>query len=94
MTTETKIENTAASYADLLKARGDVPVTVLRHVHSQLGALLALIDTMDVDFEIEPAPSEAEQAIAAALRAKYPDFKDKTDAEVLDYFGVQIGEKK
>jgi len=56
--------------------------------------LLALIDTMDVDFEIEPAPSEAEQAIAAALRAKYPDFKDKTDAEVLDYFGVQIGEKK
>ena len=67
---------------------------MLRHVHAQLGALLALIDTMDVDFEIEPAPSEAEQAIAAALRAKYPDFKDKTDAEVLDYFGVQIGEKK
>ena len=92
MTTETKIENTAASYADLLKARGDVPVTVLRHVHAQLGALLALIDTMDVDFEIEPAPSEAEQAIAR--RAKYPDFKDKTDAEVLDYFGVQVGEKK
>ena len=91
MTTETKTENTAASYADLLKARGDVPVTVLRHVHAQLGALLALIDTMDVDFEIEPAPSEAEQAIAAALRAKYLYFNYTPYAYVLYFLGLIIG---
>jgi len=30
-------------------------------------------------------------AIANALRARYPDFADKSDAEVLAYFNVQVG---
>ena len=88
---EQQVTNTPEGYADLLKARGDVPITILRNVYGQIGALLDLVDTMDVDFEIKPAPSEAETAIAAALRAKYPDFKDKSDAEVLAYFNVKIG---
>lgn len=88
---ENKIENTPESYADLLKARGDVPIAVLRKVHEQIGSLLALVDTMDATFELPPAPTEAETAIANALRAKYPAFAGKSDHEVLAYFNVSVG---
>lgn len=37
---ENKIENTPESYADLLKARGDVPIAALRKVHEQMVACL------------------------------------------------------
>lgn len=90
MTTE-QVTNTPESFADLLKARGDVPITVLRSVRDQIDGLLQLVDTMDEAFDLPPAPTEAEVAIAAALRAKYPDFKDKTDREVLAYFNVKVG---
>lgn len=83
-------ENTPETYADLLKARGDVPISVIRQLHARLGDLLTLVDTVDEVFEIPPAPTKAEAAIAAALRARYPDFKDQSDAEVLAYFGVKV----
>lgn len=82
--------NTPETFADLLKARGDIPIAVLRQVYEQIGALLQMVDTIDTDAGLTPAPSEAEQAIANALRARYPDFKDKSDAEVLEYFGVKL----
>lgn len=83
--------NTPETYADLLKARGDVPISVLRQLKSQIDSLLALVDTLDVDMQLTPAPDDATVAIANALRARYPDFADKSDAEVLAYFNVQVG---
>lgn len=83
--------NTPETYADLLKARGDVPISVLRQLKVQIDSLLALVDTLDVDMQLTPAPDDATVAIANALRARYPDFADKSDAEVLDYFNVQVG---
>ena len=83
--------NTPETYADLLKARGDVPITVLRQLKVQIDSLLALVDTLDVDMQLTPAPDDATVAIANALRARYPDFADKSDAEVLSYFNVQVG---
>lgn len=93
--------NTPETYADLLKARGDVPISVLRSMREQLDNLLSAIDTMDKVFEVPPAPTKAETAIAAAIRAKYPvlpaddgaerDSSSMSDAEVLAYFGVQVG---
>ena len=83
--------NTPETYADLLKARGDVPITVLRQLKVQIDSLLALVDTLDVDMQLTPAPDDATVAIANALRARYPDFADKSDAEVLAYFNVQVG---
>lgn len=87
-----KVVNTPETYADLLKARGDVPISVLRSVYEQIGGLLALVDTMDESFEIAPAPTEAETAIANALRARYPDFAGRSDKEVLAYFNVKVGD--
>lgn len=83
--------NTPETYADLLKARGDVPIAVLRQLKAQIDSLLALVDTLDVDMQLTPAPDDATAAIANALRARYPDFADKSDAEVLAYFNVQVG---
>lgn len=84
-------ENTPETYADLLKARGDIPISVLRQVYEQLGGLIELLDTMDEAFDLPAAPTDAEIAIANALRAKYPDFADKTDKEILEYFNVKVG---
>ena len=42
-----QVTNTPESFADLLKARGDVPITVLRSVRDQIDGLLQLVDTMD-----------------------------------------------
>lgn len=83
--------NTPETYADLLKARGDVPISVLRQLKTQIDSLLSLVDTLDVDMQLAPAPDSATAAIANALRARYPDFADKSDAEVLAYFNVQVG---
>ena len=90
----------ADTFADLLKARGDVPIATLRQIKTIVDGLLELVDTMDTAFDLPPAPTEAEQAIAAALRARYPVFPDKdgrdtdatqlTDAEILAYFGVKL----
>lgn len=83
--------NTPETYADLLKARGDVPISVLRQLKTQIDSLLSLVDTLDVDMQLTPAPDDATVAIANALRARYPDFADKSDADVLAYFNVQVG---
>lgn len=85
------MSNTPETYADLLKARGDVPITVLRQLKAQIDSLLALVDALDVDMQLTPAPDDATVAIANALRARYPDFADKSDEEVLAYFNVQVG---
>lgn len=83
--------NTPETYADLLKARGDIPISVLRKLKAQIDSLLEAVDALDVDMQLTPAPDDAIVAIANALRARYPDFADKSDAEVLDYFNVQVG---
>ena len=83
--------NTPETYADLLKARGDIPISVLRKLKAQIDSLLEAVDALDVDMQLTPAPDDAIVAIANALRARYPDFADKSDAEVLAYFNVQVG---
>lgn len=83
--------NTPETYADLLKARGDIPIATLRQVKAIIDDLLAAVDTIDVAFDVKPAPDDASAAIAAALRAKYPEFADKSDSEVLAYFDVTVG---
>lgn len=85
------MSNTPESYADLLKSRGDVAISALRNVYQQIGTILAAVDEMDITLDVAPAPTEPQQAIAAALRARYPEFADKSDVEILKHFGVEVG---
>jgi len=85
------MSNTPESYADLLKARGDVAISALRNVYQSIGTILAAVDEMDITLEAEPAPTEPQKAIAAALRARYPEFAGKSDAEILKQFDVEVG---
>lgn len=84
------MSNTPETYAELLRARGDVPISVLRQIHGQLGSLLEFVDTLDNELDIPAAPNDTAIAIAAALKARYPDFKDMADEDVLAYFKVQV----
>lgn len=90
-TTTTTTTNTPQDYAELLKARGDVPISIIRQIHAQLTDLLALVDNFDDNvFGLPKATGKGATAIAAALRAAYPEFADKTDAEVLAHFDVTL----
>lgn len=80
--------NTEKDFAELLKARGDVAISLLRQIYDILKDSMSLIDEIDSSLEVDKAPAHVDSAIANALRAKYPGFKKLSDAEILKHFDI------
>lgn len=81
--------NTPESYAELLKARGDIPIGLLRSIRDQIDGVLQSIDELDVQLGVPPAPNDPINAVIAALRSQYPEYKSLSDEELLRMFNVR-----
>lgn len=82
-TDQSKIDD----YRELLLARGNVAIQLLTSFVNEAQAILADLRALDDSLDVQMAPADVE--LLRVLRARFPEFKDKTDAEVLAYFNVQ-----
>lgn len=82
-TDQSKIDD----YRELLLARGNVAIQLLASFVNEAQAILNDLKALDESLDVQMAPADVE--LLRVLRARFPEFKDKSDAEVLAYFNVQ-----
>lgn len=79
-----KVEN----LYELLVARGNTSIEMLRHIHRVIGEFLAVQDQVDKEWQVPKEMSDTQRMVIEAVRKNYAEFAQATDAEIIRHFNL------
>lgn len=74
---------------ELLVARGNTSIDMLRHIHRVIGEFLAVQDQVDKEWQVPKEMSDTKRMVIEAVRKNYPEFANATDEEIVNRFNLQ-----
>ena len=71
---------------ELLVARGNTAIEMLRHMHKVIGEFLQVQDQVDKEWQVPKEMSDTKRMVIEAVRKNYPEYAGATDAEIIRQF--------
>lgn len=82
-------EDKAKNLYELLVARGNLAIEMLREIHKRTGEFLSAQDEVDKQWQVPKEIADTHKLIIEAVRKNYPEFSKATDAEILHHFNLK-----
>lgn len=81
-------EDKTGKLYELLVARGNTAIEMLRHMRKVIDEFLAVQDQVDKEWQVPKEISDTQRMVIEAVRKNYAEFAQATDAEIIRHFNL------